>query len=58
LQQKDLILGHSMSMHTCWELAQLWYRGRMERDWMRLDIDRTQALFTSLGLTGKFWDLD
>lgn len=37
--------------HTCWELAQQWYRGRTERDWMRPDKDRMKVLFSSLGLS-------
>ncbi|MEJ2759315.1 MAG: hypothetical protein P8046_12615 [Anaerolineales bacterium] len=44
-------------MQTCWELAQRWYAGRGEKDWQRPDAEATQTLFTSLGLTGPFWNL-
>jgi hypothetical protein len=46
-----------MAVDTCWRLAQRWYQGRAERDWQRPDQQAAQALFTSLGLTGDFWDL-
>jgi hypothetical protein len=46
-----------MPIQTCWELAQKWYRGRLEHDWKRPDIDEAQNLFKSLGLEGEFWKL-
>jgi len=44
-----------MPIQTCWELAQRWYKGRIERDWQRLSAEQAQALFDSLGLEGEFW---
>jgi hypothetical protein len=46
-----------MPIQTCWELAQKWYTGRLEHDWQRLDQNKTQQLFHSLGLYGDFWNL-
>jgi hypothetical protein len=44
-----------MLMDTCWELAQRWYAGRLERDWWRPASKEIQALFEELGLVGEFW---
>jgi hypothetical protein len=49
--------GYLMSLETCWDLAQRWYAGRMERDWQRPEAEAIQRLFDSLSLTGDFWDL-
>jgi hypothetical protein len=46
-----------MPLQTCWELAQSWYKGRLEHDWQRLDQTGIQQLFDRLGLRGTFWDL-
>ena len=46
-----------MSMQTCWELAQRWYAGRLERDWQRPNQEETRQLFASLGLVSDFWRL-
>ena len=47
-----------MTNATCWELAQAWYTGRIERNWQRPDQQQMQRLFENLGLTGSFWDLN
>jgi hypothetical protein len=47
-----------MPIQTCWELAQEWYTGRLERDWKRPDRAETQNLFKNLGLEGEFWNLE
>jgi hypothetical protein len=49
--------GYLMPIQTCWELAQSWYKGRLERDWQRPDQAAIQQLFDKLGLKGSFWDL-
>jgi hypothetical protein len=46
-----------MPIQTCWELAQKWYKGRLEHGWKRPHIDEAQNLFKSLGLEGEFWKL-
>lgn len=48
-------VGYRMSLNTCWQLAQRWYAGRLERDWQRPDSAAAQALFNELGLVGEFW---
>jgi hypothetical protein len=57
LQRKGLNEGYGMSIQTCGELAQLWYSGRLEKDWNRPDRDEIQDLFNSLNLDGQFWEL-
>jgi hypothetical protein len=32
-------------------------RAALEPDWRRATIEETEALLTSLGLTGRFWNL-
>jgi hypothetical protein len=46
-----------MSMPTCWELAQEWYRGRDKREWQQPGQEESQKLFTNLGLVGDFWKI-
>lgn len=46
-----------MPIQTCWELAQRWYAGRLDRDWQRPEQAEMQKLFNELGLEGTFWDL-
>jgi hypothetical protein len=51
-------MGYIMPIQTCWELAQKWYTGRLEHGWQRPDKEKAQDIFTSLGLEGKFWNLE
>jgi hypothetical protein len=46
-----------MPILTCWELAQKWYAGRLDRGWQRPGPTQIQQLFDKLGLKGSFWDL-
>jgi len=57
LQRKGLNDGYDMPIQTCWELAQKWYSGRLEKDWNRPASDEVQNLFNSLNLDGQFWEL-
>ena len=50
-------IGYVMPIQKCWQLAQRWYSGRLDRDWQRPDRAGTQQLFGQLGLEGGFWDL-
>ena len=49
--------GYAMPIQTCWDLAQKWYAGRLDRDWQRPGQAQAQQLFDQLGLKGPFWDL-
>ena len=46
-----------MPIQKCWELAQRWYTGRIDRDWQRPDKTEIQQLFDKLELVGTFWDV-
>jgi hypothetical protein len=39
-----------------WELASTWYSNRLEPDARRPKPDEMRAIFSSIGLTGDFWD--
>jgi hypothetical protein len=46
-----------MPIQTCWELAQRWYKGRLDHDWQRPDQAAVRQIFGGLGLEEAFWDL-
>ncbi len=46
-----------MTPEQCWRLADAWYRDRAKSSYRRRTADEAQELFTSLGLTGPFWQL-
>jgi hypothetical protein len=50
-------MGYAMPIQTCWDLAQRWYKGRLEHGWQRPGQAEIQRLFEKLGLKGEFWDL-
>ena len=39
-----------MPIQKCWELAQRWYAGRLDRDWKRPDKAEIQQLFDKRGI--------
>jgi hypothetical protein len=49
--------GAIFSPETTWKLAHAWYGQRMQPNWRRHTLDEAEALLTSLGLTGAFWNL-
>jgi hypothetical protein len=55
--QKQLQRGATFSPETAWKLAHAWYGQRMQPNWQRLTLDGAEALLTSIGLTGAFWNL-
>ena len=57
MDRKGLEAGYDMPIQTCWELAQKWYWGRLEKNWNRPVKDEIQILFKSLNLEGQFWEL-
>jgi len=54
---RDLERGGTMTPEQCWRLADAWYRDRAKSSYRRRTADEAQELFTSLGLTGPFWQL-
>jgi hypothetical protein len=49
--------GSIVSLDAFWALADRWYRDRLNPDWQRLPAAEVEALFTSFGLVGPFWEL-
>lgn len=49
--------GGVLTLDQLWGLASTWYRSRMEPDWRRRTAEEAQEVFSSLGLTGEFWQL-
>lgn len=49
--------GATIGLDPVWGLADAWYSDRMSPDWRRRTVEEAQELFSSLGLTGDFWDL-
>ena len=50
-------MGSVLSLETAWQLAQAWYRDRLDPGWRRKPLAETQRLFASLGMVGPFWQL-
>ena len=49
--------GASMSATTLNELAQRWWRTRLDPDWRPRTPAESQAILDELGLLGPFWRL-
>ena len=47
--------GAVLSLEQTWALAKLWYADRMDPGWRRRTPEEATAAFTSIGLTGEFW---
>ncbi len=49
--------GGVLTLDQLWRLAGMWYRNRLDPDWRRRTAEEAQEVFSSLGLTGEFWQL-
>lgn len=47
--------GATLSVEQTWNLADAWYRDRMDAGWRRRTVAEAHELFGSLGLTSEFW---
>jgi len=54
---RDMSPGALLDLPQAWRLARGWYESKLQPDWRRHTLAETEALFTSIGLTGDFWDL-
>jgi hypothetical protein len=45
-----------VDLEQLWQLAVTWYENRLTVDSRRPSPDEMVAIFSSLGLTGPFWD--
>jgi hypothetical protein len=56
-EQSGLDRGAAFPLETAWRLADGWYRDRLSSNWRRRTAQEAEVLFSSLGLTGRFWKL-
>ena len=49
--------GASMPATAMHELAQRWWRDRLDPGWRPRPVDESQAILDAVGLTGEFWRL-
>jgi hypothetical protein len=49
--------GALVDLATLDELARRWYGDRLDPDWRPRTLAESQALLSSVGLTGDFWQL-
>lgn len=49
--------GATITPEQAWRLAHGWYKDKVKPDWRRHTVDEAEALLTSIGLTGAFWNL-
>ena len=49
--------GYTMDLQTLWRLASQWYRGRLDRGYVRREPAAAKEYFKSVGLSGPFWGL-
>ena len=47
--------SEALTGEQAWGLAKAWYGHYLDVPWRKLPPDEAQALFTSLGMTGPFW---
>lgn len=49
--------GATISVEALCDLAQAWWRDRLDPDWRPHTHEQNQAILHGLGLTGPFWTL-
>jgi len=56
-QQWNRPRGGTPSLQQGWRLAQLWYGGRLSRNWRPKIASEAEAAFAEVGLVDEFWKL-
>ena len=54
---RDLVRGALVTPQQTWQLAHGWYQHKVSPEWRRHTVEETEALLSSIGLTGPFWNL-
>jgi hypothetical protein len=49
--------GAVVPLKQVWQLAKAWYSDPREPAWRPRSRDESQAVLSSVGLTGNFWEL-
>lgn len=57
LQKTNNKRGAVLSLQRVWELAKAWYQDPRDPHWEPRSIEQSQAVLSSVGLTGAFWSL-
>ena len=57
LQRTGNTRGAALSLQRVWELAKAWYLDPRDPNWQPRSIEESQAVLSSVGLTGDFWKL-
>lgn len=47
--------GAVLPLRRVWELAKAWYQDPRDPHWQPRSIEESQAVLSSIGLTGDFW---
>ena len=47
--------GEILSLAKIWELSQIWYGKRLERDFHGRSSEEAEGIFRGVGLTSGFW---
>jgi hypothetical protein len=55
--ERSVAPGAVFTPQQGWRLAQAWFADRLQPSWRRRTPEEAHAIFTSIGLTGPFWDL-
>lgn len=56
-EARDLERGAVILAEQAWALAKGWYGNKLAPDWRRHTPEETEALLSSIGLSGPFWSL-
>jgi len=49
--------GATIPVTTLSALSEAWWHDRLDLDWRPHTLEQNQAILTSVGLTGAFWQL-
>lgn len=49
--------GESVALHQLSDLAQAWYGGHLDLDWVKPTVSEAKAVFDSVGLTAPHWQI-
>ena len=58
LESKQLKRGAVLSLPKIWELSQRWYQDRMSPDYRGRTPAQVREIFSDMGLTSEFWQVD
>jgi hypothetical protein len=56
-ETRNLSRGATLTPEQGWALARGWFGKKLEVDWRRHTLEEAEALLSSIGLTGPFWNL-